>query len=135
MSNDRPSFTGDPDSIRWHRPGTAGDAALLSAFSLPAIGRTGDLPRNAGRGPRLFALDLNLTRPFRLSERARLRPAIEIDNLLNTTVFTFGAEFIDLRALRADADAAQRQAALDSFLAPTRTLRPRSLRVGVRFDF
>ncbi len=135
VSNDRPSFAGDPDSIRWHRPGTSGDAALLSAFTLPAIGRTGNLARNAGRGPGLFALDLNVTRDFRLSERARLRPTIEIDNLLNTTVFTFGAEFIDFRATRADATPAQRQAALDSFLAPTRTLRPRGIRAGVRFDF
>lgn len=135
VSNDRPSFAGDAAHIRWHRPGTRGDPALLSAFSLPPIGRTGDLPRNAGHGPGLFALDLNVTRDFPVAGRARLRPVVEIDNLLNTTVFTYGAEFIDFRAPRADATPAQRQAALDSFLAPTRTLRPRSIRIGVRFDF
>ena len=135
MANDRPSFAGDLGRLRWRRPGTPGDAALLSAFSLPAIGRAGDLPRNAGRGPGLFALDLNLTRDFRLSERARLRPVVEIDNLLNAAVFTYGAEFIDFRAPRADATPAQRQAFLGSSLAPTRTLRPRGIRAGVRFDF
>jgi hypothetical protein len=135
VSNDRPSFAGDLRSIRWRRPGTPGDAALLAAFSLPAIGRTGDLPRNAGRGPGLFTFDLNLAREFKLGGRARLRPVVEVDNVLNKTAFTFGAEFVDFRASRPDATPAQRQVALDSFLVPARTLRPRSLRVGVRFDF
>ena len=90
VANDRPSFTGDLDRLRWHRPGTSGDATLLSAFSLPAIGRAGGLPRNAGHGPGLFALDLNLTRPFRLSEHARLRPLVEIDNLLKSTPILSG---------------------------------------------
>jgi hypothetical protein len=137
VGNDRPIFSGALDLIRWRAPGSAAavDPALLAAFSLPTIGRTGNLPRNAGTGPGLFTLDLNLTREFRLSERARLRPAVEFDNVLNKTVFTFGAEFINFSALKPDATPAQRQALLDSFLAPTRTLRPRGVRVGVRFDF
>jgi hypothetical protein len=136
VGNDRPLYSGDLKLIRWRAPGSAPvDPALLSAFSLPAIGRTGNLPRNAGRGPALLTLDLNLTREFRLGERARLRPAIEIDNALNKTVFTYGAEFINFSALRPDATPVQRQALLDSFLTPTRTLRPRSIRVGVRLDF
>jgi hypothetical protein len=48
---------------------------------------------------------------------------------------TFHPEFINFSALKPDATPAQRQALLDSFLTPTRTLRPRSIRVGVRFDF
>ncbi|HEX8096620.1 MAG TPA: hypothetical protein VF507_01235 [Pyrinomonadaceae bacterium] len=136
VGNDRPSYSGDLSLIRWRAPGSAAaDPALLAAFSLPAIGRTGNLPRNAGRGPALFTLDLNLTREFRLTEHARLRPAVEIDNALNKTVFTYGAEFINFSALRPDAAPAERQALLDSFLAPTRTLRPRSVRVGLRLDF
>jgi hypothetical protein len=137
VGNDRPSFSGDPKLIRWRAPGSAAvpDPALVAAFSLPTIGRTGDLPRNAGRGPALFTLDLSLTREFRLGDHARLRPVVEIDNALNKTVFSFGAEFINFSALRPDATSAQRQALLDSFLTPTRTLRPRSIRVGVRFDF
>lgn len=135
VSNDRPNFNGDLDLIRSRRPGEAPDARLLAAFSLPLIGQTGNLPRNAGRGPGLYAFDVSLTREFRLAERARLRPVIEIDNALNKTVYTFGAEFISFNALRADATDAQKQAFLDSFLAPTRTLRPRSIRLGLRFDF
>ncbi|MCA1641777.1 MAG: TonB-dependent receptor [Acidobacteria bacterium] len=136
VGNDRPSFSGDLNLIRWRAPGSAAvDPALLASFSLPTIGRTGNLPRNAGTGPALFTLDLSLTREFRFNERARLRPVVEIDNVLNKTVFTFGAEFINFSALRPDAAPAQRQSFLGSFLAPTRTLRPRSIRVGVRFDF
>jgi Carboxypeptidase regulatory-like domain/TonB dependent receptor len=135
VSNDRPSFGGDPRLIRWRAPGSPADERLAALFSLPPIGRAGDLPRNAGRGPGLFALDLSAARAFPLGRRARLRPSAEFDNLLNTTVFTFGAEFVDFRALRPDASAAERRAALDSFLAPTRTLRPRTVRLALKLDF
>jgi hypothetical protein len=135
VSNDRPVFNGDLRLIRSRRPGEPLSPELASAFSLPVIGRTGNLPRNAGRGPALFTFDLNLTREFRFNERLRLRPIIEFDNVLNKTVHTFGAEFINFTALRPTASAEQRQAFLDSFLVPTRTLRPRSVRVGLRFDF
>jgi hypothetical protein len=135
VSNDRPSFGADPRLIRWRRPGEPLDPRLLEAFKLPAVGRTGDLPRNAGLGPALFDFDLSVGREFRLSERARLRPTIEADNLLNKTVYTFGAEFINFNSLRPGATEAQRRAFADTFLVPTRTLRPRSVRVGVRLDF
>lgn len=134
VSNDRPSFEGDPRLIRWRRPGEPLDPRLLEAFKLPTVGRTGDLPRNAGIGPALFDFDLSLGREFRLSERARLRPTVEADNLLNKTVYTFGAEFINFNALRPDATPEQRRAFADAFLVPTRTMRPRSLRVGLRLE-
>jgi hypothetical protein len=135
VGNDRPSFEGDPRLIRWRRPGEPLDPRLLEAFKLPTVGSTGDLPRNAGTGPALFAFDLSVGREFRLSERARLRPTIEADNLLNKTVYTFGAEFINFNALRPDATPEQRRAFADTFLTPARTMRPRSLRVGLRLDF
>ncbi len=56
-------------------------------------------------------------------------------NLLNRTVFSFGAEFVNFEALRPGAPPERRRAFLDSFLRPTRTLRPRALRVGLRLDF
>ncbi|HEY0097650.1 MAG TPA: carboxypeptidase regulatory-like domain-containing protein [Pyrinomonadaceae bacterium] len=135
VSNDRPVFNGDPRHIRSRRPGEPLNPELPGAFSLPIIGRNGNLPRNAGRGDALFTFDLNITREFRFGERLSLRASIEIDNPLNKTVYTFGAEFINFNALRPTATAAQRQAFLDSFLVPTHTLRPRSVRVGLRFDF
>ncbi|HEX6183479.1 MAG TPA: TonB-dependent receptor [Pyrinomonadaceae bacterium] len=135
VGNDRPSFSGDPRLIRWRAPGAPLDPRLPEAFRLPAVGQTGDLPRNAGRGPALFTFDLNVEREFRLSERARLRPSVELDNVLNKTVFTFGAEFIDFDALGPGATEGQRRAFADTFLVPTRTLRPRTVRVGLRLDF
>ncbi|MGI8566648.1 MAG: carboxypeptidase regulatory-like domain-containing protein [Pyrinomonadaceae bacterium] len=135
VSNDRPVFNGDVNTLRARRPEEPLDPRLLTAFALPSIGQIGNLPRNAGRGPGLFLLDLSVTREFRLKERMRLRPVIEINNLLNKTVFTFGAEFVNFNALRPTATAEQRQAFLDTFLVPSRTLRPRSIRLGLRFDF
>ena len=135
VSNDRPVFNGDTNIIRWRRPGSTFDSRLLEAFRLPVIGQTGNLPRNAGLGPGLFAFDLNVTREFRLNERARLRPTVELNNVLNKTVYTFGAEFINFDSLRPGASAEQKRAFADTFLVPTRTLRPRTVRLGLRLDF
>jgi hypothetical protein len=135
VGNDRPIFTGDLSLLRFRAPGEPLNPALLTAFGLPTLGQTGNLPRNAGIGPGQFFLDLNVTREFRITERLRLRPVLEIDNLLNKNVFSFGTEFINFTGLSPTATAAQRQAFIDSFLVPTRTLRQRQIRIGVRFDF
>src|SRR6185295_20360035 len=51
VSNDRPNFTGNLSSLRWREDGDPLDPALLTQFSLPTIGQSGNLPRNAGTGP------------------------------------------------------------------------------------
>ncbi|HKB67270.1 MAG TPA: carboxypeptidase regulatory-like domain-containing protein [Pyrinomonadaceae bacterium] len=135
VGNDRPIFTGDTKLLHWRGPGDPIDPGILNSFSLPTIGQTGNLPRNAGQGPGQFFFDLNITREFRLSERIRLRPVVEFDNVLNKTVYSFGSEFINFNAFAPTATPQQRQAFLDSFLVTTRTLRPRQVRLGVRFDF
>lgn len=135
VSNDRPIFNGDAALLRSRRPEDSIDPSLLAAFSLPLIGQTGNLSRNSGEGPGLFLFDISITREFRLNERVRLRPVVEIDNVLNKTVFSFGTEFINFNALRSTATPEQQQAFLDSFLVPTRTLRARQIRLGVRLDF
>ncbi len=135
VANDRPIFTGDVSLLRWRAPGDPIDPAILNLFALPTIGETGNLPRNAGQGPGQFFFDLILTREFRLNERMKLRPVLEFDNVLNKTVFSFGAEFINFSSFSPTATAEQRQAFLDSFLVTTRTLRPRQVRMGVRLDF
>jgi hypothetical protein len=99
------------------------------------IGQAGNLPRNAGHGPGQFFFDLNLAREFHLTERIRLTPLLELDNVLNKTTFSFGSEFINFNSLSPTATLEQRQALLDSFLVATRTLRPRQLRLGIRLDF
>jgi hypothetical protein len=94
VSNDRPNYSGD-----------------LRSLSVPPIGQSGNLPRNAGRGPGLFVFDLNVTREIHLG-RVVVRPSVEFDNVLNKTVFSFGSEFIESPV-------------------PTRTMRPRQIRIGV----
>jgi hypothetical protein len=135
VGNDRPIFTGDTRTLRWRSPNDPIDAAVLALFALPTIGQSGSLPRNAGRGPGFFLFDLSITREFRINERLRLRPVIEFDNVLNKTVFSFGAEFINFSAFAPTATGAQRQTFLDTFLVTSRTLRPRQIRLGIRFDF
>jgi len=135
VSNDRPNFVGDATVLRWRRPGDSIDASILNQFSLPAIGQSGDLPRNVGSGPGQFLFDLNVSREFKLNEKMRLRWSVEFDNVLNATVYSFGSEFIDFNALGPTATATQRQAFTDSFMVTTRTMRPRQVRIGVKFDF
>jgi len=135
VGNDRPNFQGDTSLLRWRAPGSGVESSVIDAFSLPLIGQSGNLPRNAGHGPGLFVLDLNVTREFRFNERIAVRPSIEFDNILNKTVFSFGSEFINFNALSPTATAEQRQAFLDSFLLATRTMRPRQVRVGLRVEF
>lgn len=135
VNNDRPNFNGDLKRLRARAPGQPLDASILNLFSLPPIGEEGNLPRNAGLGPRQFIFDLNIQREFRLRDRLRIRPTVEINNVLNRTVFSFGSEFIDFSAFSPTASAESRQAFLDSFMVATRTLRPRSIRIGIRFDF
>jgi hypothetical protein len=135
VNNDRPNFNGDLNLLRSRAPGEPIDPNILNLFSLPPIGQEGNLPRNAGVGPGQFIFDLNIQREFRLRDRMRLRPTVEIDNVFNQTVFSFGSEFIDFSAFAPTASPASKQAFLDSFLVTTRTLRARSIRIGIRFDF
>jgi Carboxypeptidase regulatory-like domain/TonB dependent receptor/TonB-dependent Receptor Plug Domain len=100
------------DDVSNDRPNYAGD---LRSLSVPPIGQVGNLPRNAGRGPGLFVFDLNVTREIHLG-RLVVRPSVEFDNVLNKTVFSFGSEFIESPV-------------------PTRTMRPREIRVGVKIDY
>jgi len=100
------------DDVSNDRPNYSGD---LRSLSVPPIGQVGNLPRNAGRGPGLFVFDLNVTRDIQIG-RVVLRPSVEFDNVLNKTVFSFGSEFIESPV-------------------PTRTMRPREIRVGLKIDF
>jgi outer membrane receptor protein involved in Fe transport len=135
IGNDRPFFNGDPSTLVWRRPGEPIDVSILNQFTQPTIGQTGNLLRNAGIGPGQFIFDLSVSREFKLSEKVRLRPVVEFNNVLNKTVFSFGSEFIDFSAFSPTSSAASRQAFLDSFLVPARTMRPREIRLGMRVDF
>lgn len=135
VSTDRPNFTGDLKDIKFRTPGSPVPNELLAQFSLPTIGaKSGNLPRNAGIGPRLYIFDLSVTREWKFGERFRLRPNIEFGNILNMSVFSFGSEFVDFIGLNSNPTITQRTNAAN-FLIPTRTYRKREIRVGLRFDF
>jgi hypothetical protein len=135
VGNDRPIFRGDLSTLQWRKPSQPLDPSILNQFALPTIGSPGNLPRNAGLGPSQFIFDLNVSRDFRLNEKMRLRTIVEFDNVLNKTVFSFGSEFIDFNAFGPTSSPATRQAFIDSFLVPTRMMRPRQVRLGIRLDF
>jgi hypothetical protein len=124
VGNDRPNYSGDLCLLRWRKPGEPLDPAVLAGFSLPRLGQSGNLPRNAGRGPGLFVFDLNVTREFQIKRGVKLRASVEFDNVLNKTTFSFGSEFINFTPSSAE-----------SFLLATRTGRPRQLRLGLRMEF
>lgn len=135
LSTDRPNFIGSVGDIVYRQPGSAFPTALAAQFSLPAIGsRSGNLPRNAGTSPSLFVFDMSVTREWKFGERFRLRPTVEFGNILNATVFSYGAEYIDFNALGATPTLTQ-QTNYQNFLIPNRTFRQRTIRLGVRFDF
>lgn len=134
VSNDRPSFAGNVSDIKWREFGSSYPQALADRFTLAPIGSPGTLGRNAGNGPQLWQFNLMVTREFRFSERFRLRPSLEMTNPLNMTIFSFGSNFINFDQFNST-NPITVQAARDNFLAPTRTIAPRRLRLGLRFDF
>jgi hypothetical protein len=124
VGTDRPDFSGDLAFIDWRRPSASLDQTLASAFSLPTIGSAGNLPRNAGRGPVQWTVNLRASRTFGFGEHRRLTPQLEVFNPFNATVFSFGSEFVDFSP-----------SSLGGFLAPTRTIKARTMRLGLRFEF
>ena len=135
VNSDRPNFSGDISDLRWRTVNDPLDLTLVRQFTLAPLGRAGNLPRNAGSGPPQFIFDLNLSREFRFTERMRLRPQIEFNNILNSTVYSFGSEFINFLDISTVPTAAQVAELQESFLVPTRSMRPRQIRLGLRFDF
>jgi hypothetical protein len=79
----RPNVTGQPFYLD-------NDRNILNpaAFSTPAPGEFGDLPRNALRGPIFRQFDLTLSKRFRITETANIQFRTEIFNVFNTTNFT-----------------------------------------------
>lgn len=130
VSTDKPNFSGNLRDLVWREPGTPFPEGLNAQFSMPLIGAlSGNLPRNAGRGPSMYLFDLNISREFRFTERIKFRPTVEINNILNARVFNYGSEFINFfGATPTDTQRA-------GFLVPSRTYRQRDFRIGARLDF
>ncbi len=127
VSTDRVNFSGNLSDIVWRRPGSPIPTSLLSQFSLPPIGaRSGNVPRNAGTGPSFYNFNISVTREWRFKDRFRFRPVVEVTNIFNSAIFSYGSAFINLAIAPAD---------YDKFLVPTRTYNQRQIRIGFRFDF
>jgi hypothetical protein len=121
IENDRPNFIGALGRPVWRRPGSATATDIKESLLLAPIGTSGNLPRNFGRGPGTRTINLRASRTFRAREQITIRPAVDVFNLFNNTIFSFGSEFID----RDDAD----------FLLPRRTQRPRTIQLSLKLDF
>jgi hypothetical protein len=121
IENDRPNVTGSIGRPVWRRPGGEAGSPVKEAIVLAPIGSSGDLPRNYGRGPGTRTINLRVSRTFTRGEHVRVRPAIDLFNMFNNSIFSFGSEFID----RDDAD----------FLVPRRTQRPRVIQLSLQVSF
>jgi hypothetical protein len=120
IENDRPRFNAGVGRPRWRKPGDQ-PSEIISMLELAPIGSNGNLPRNFGIGPGTRSVSLRVSRTLTLTERIRARAAIDVYNPFNSTVFSFGAEFIN----RDDAD----------FLLARRTGRPRIVELSLKLSF
>jgi hypothetical protein len=82
----RPNLIGDPDGeqtqAQWFNATPIGSSG--SAFSQPAPGTFGDLPRNELRGPGYFRTDASLFKHFNIGGTRQLELRFEFVNLFNT---------------------------------------------------
>ena len=120
IANDRPNFLAEIGRPEWRRPGSLTAAEIKNQLALAPIGSTGNLPRNFGLGPGTRSIDLRASRSVKVSEHINVRAAVDAFNVFNTTVFSFGSEFVD----RDDSD----------FLVPRRTQRPRSIQLSLKLS-
>ncbi|MFY9553690.1 MAG: TonB-dependent receptor, partial [Blastocatellia bacterium] len=121
IENDRPDFITGIGRPVWRRPGSAPADEVKAALALATIGSTGNLPRNYGVGPGTRAISLRASRTFAVRDRIRVRPAVDVFNVFNNTIFSFGSEFVD----RDDTD----------FLLPRRTQKPRTILLSLKVSF
>lgn len=121
IENDRPQLLNEIGRPEWRRPGSAPASDVESALAQAAIGSDGDLPRNYGIGPGTQTINLRASRTFVVREHIRVRPSVDVFNVFNNTIFSFGSEFID----QGDG----------SFLVPQRTQRPRTILLGLKVTF
>lgn len=120
LPNDRPLLSRPIDRPRW-REQSSPPSGLKDELRLAPIGSSGNLPRNYGRGPSTRTINLRASRTFVIRGRVRLRPAVDVFNLFNNTIFSFGSEFINR-------DAAD-------FLVPRRTQRARVVHLSLKAIF
>lgn len=138
VSNDRPSFVGDPSDINWRVYASQFPRELADRLSVAPIGSPGNLGRNAGNGPQLWQFNMRASRQFKITERVRLLPSLELTNPLNLRTFSYGSNFINFENLAVCGGTGltiAQENTCNGFLAPTRTRTHRRMRLGIRLDF
>ncbi len=87
-----------PNLIAGVSPYLTNDRLVLNpaAFSTPAPGTFGNVPRNFLRGPNFRQFDLILNKRFRISETANVEFRTEIFNVFNRTNFDFPGSRLNL---------------------------------------
>src|ERR1041384_7583517 len=87
-----------PDFVPGINPYLNGDRTILNpaAFTTPAPGTFGNVPRNALRGPNFSQFDLVLNKRFRLSEKRNIEFRTEIFNVLNHANFDIPGSRLNL---------------------------------------
>ncbi|MGI8919818.1 MAG: carboxypeptidase regulatory-like domain-containing protein [Pyrinomonadaceae bacterium] len=87
-----------PNLIPGVNPYLNNDRSLLNpaAFSVPAPGTFGDLPRNALRGPNFRQVDLILNKRIPITETMRLEFRTEIFNIFNRANFALPSSALNL---------------------------------------
>jgi len=87
-----------PNLIPGVNPYLTNDRLILNpaAFTTPAPGTFGDVPRNFLRGPNFQQFDLILNKRFRFSERTNLEFRTEIFNIFNRTNFDIPGSRLNL---------------------------------------
>lgn len=138
-----PNSVGRPDIVpgvplRGNRNGSTG-WFNPAAFAIPAIGRYGNAPRNALRGPGLAQFDTSLSRRISFSERYGLDLRMDVFNLFNRVNYANPSGFLG----SVSASGSNRTLTIDplfgvstSPLSPDiGTGTPRSLQFSFRFLF
>ena len=82
-STQRPNLVPGVDPIPANQ--TRDNWLNLAAFSVPAAGTRGTLPRNAFRQPGMSQMDLAVSKRMPLASSSALTLRVEVFNLLNTT--------------------------------------------------
>lgn len=116
-----------------HRKGDALQYLNPNAFSLPDVGKFGNLGRGTIRGPGISTVDLSVVKNWRLTDHHSLQLRVEMFNVFNHTNFQ-GVDaglFFDNVAAHETFGKPRNP----SFGQLTGTRGPREIQMGLKFNF
>ena len=99
-----------------------------SAFSLPAVGKYGNLARNSERGPKFVQLDMSVLKNIALHASHRVQLRVEVFNVLNRPIW-------DIAPARTWLTTASFGRILNTFGRTESFGTSRQVQLAVRYDF